>query len=113
MVKHLSTESNPGSQALLPINTFRGRRIKLSPDVLFQLLRDESVLLDLNNEQYIGLDPVATRIWQLLTENGDVEDVVKKMLQEYDVDEARLYKDLASFIADLSSQGLVEVEPEP
>jgi hypothetical protein len=85
--------------------------VEISPEVLFQKLNDGSVLLDLVSEQYIGLDAVATSIWQLLMEDGDTERVVAKMLEKYEVDEERLRSDLALFIEQLHAQGLAKLEP--
>ena len=34
---------------------------------------DESVLLDLKSERYVGLDSVSTRVWQVLTGGGTVQ----------------------------------------
>jgi hypothetical protein len=93
-----------------PVTFSLRRQIKLSPDVLYQELIDEAVLLNLTSEQYFGLDPVGTRIWQLLEENGDSEYVIAQMLQEYDVEEATLRCDLAAFIEKLSAAGLVNEE---
>ena len=39
--------------------------ITLSPDVISQEVSGETVLLDLESENYFGLDAVGTRIWQL------------------------------------------------
>jgi hypothetical protein len=89
------------------------RYIALSPDVLFQKLNDGSVLLDLISEQYIGLDLVATHIWQLLMEDGDTEHVIAQMLELYDVDEKTLRDDMAMFLKQLQHQGLARLEPAP
>ena len=44
----------------------KDRTFQLSPDVLFQEVSGEMVLLDLNSEQYFGLDEIGARIWSLL-----------------------------------------------
>lgn len=85
--------------------------VELSPEVLFQRLNDGAVLLDLVSEQYIGLDAVATSIWQLLMEDGNTESVIAKMLEMYEVDEERLRSDMARFIEQLYAQGLARLEP--
>ena len=36
----------------------------ISPDVMVRQVGGESVLLDLKTERYLGLDEVATRMWQ-------------------------------------------------
>jgi hypothetical protein len=89
------------------------RHVQLSPEVLFQKLNDGSVLLDLVSEQYIGLNPIATRIWQLLGECGDTEHTIVQMLQEYEVDEETLRGDMAEFIEQLQAEGLAKSEPAP
>ena len=38
-------------------------RLEHSPEVLFRVLKGESVLLDLDGEFYYGLDGVGTRVW--------------------------------------------------
>ncbi len=81
-----------------------------SPEVLFQELDNETVLLNLATEQYHGLDETGTRIWQLLTQHGGVEPVVTQMLAEYDVSEAQLRQDVAHLIEELAEAGLVNVE---
>jgi hypothetical protein len=75
---------------------------------LFQGLNEGAVLLDLVSEQYIGLDPVATRIWQLLMEDSDTERLIAKMLLEYDVNPERLRNDVEAFIRQLCAEGLAK-----
>ena len=88
------------------------RRVALAPGVLFRDLGDESVLLNLDNDRYYGLDDVGTRMWQLLAELGEVDAVVARLLEEYhgQVDEPTLRRDLEGLIAKLTAAGLVTVE---
>jgi len=87
--------------------------IALAPDMLFQELEGETVLLNLRDESYYGLDDVGTRVWQLLGEHGDIESIVSTMLGEYDVDEATLRRDVAQLIAALLDAGLVTEHTGP
>jgi hypothetical protein len=86
-------------------------RISVSADALFQELEGETVLLNLHNENYYGLDDVGTRVWQLLHEHGDVERLIATMLTEYDVGEATLRQDVEALIAELLEAGLVTETP--
>lgn len=81
--------------------------LTMSPNVLFQELDDEAILLNLASEHYYGLDDVGMRMWQLLDEHGSVATVMARLLAEYDVDEATLRYDLAQFINQLNEAGLV------
>jgi hypothetical protein len=84
--------------------------VTISPEVLFQEVGGEAVLLDLASETYFGLDDVGTRIWQLLQENGELVAIRDRMLEEYEVEAARLEEDLLSHIERLAEAGLVTIE---
>jgi len=84
-------------------------KIRVGDDVHCQEVDGEAVLLNLESGKYFGLDRVGTRMWQLLTEHGQVEPALRVLLQEYDVPEDRLRQDLMSLIDKLAAHGLVQV----
>ena len=86
------------------------KKITLSDDVISQEVSGETVLLDLASENYFGLDEVGTRIWQLIKENGDLELVVKTLLEEYDVTEETLTADVDALLGEISKLGLIKIE---
>ena len=73
--------------------------ITLSPEVISQEVSGETVLLDLESENYFGLDEVGTRIWQLIKETNDLQAIYQTLLAEYDVSEQRLQQDLDTLLA--------------
>ena len=86
------------------------KKITLSDDVISQEVSGETVLLDLASENYFGLDEVGTRIWQLIKENGDLELVVKTLLEEYNVTEEALTADVDALLGEISKLGLIKIE---
>jgi hypothetical protein len=86
------------------------RKIVLSDDVISHEVSGETVLLDLASENYFGLDEVGTRIWQLIQENGDLEFIVKTLLDEYDVAEDTLKADVEKLLTEISDLGLIKIE---
>ena len=86
---------------------------RIAEGVLFQRLDRESVLLDMKKEQYFGLDPVGTRVWQLLTETHSVDDTVNTMRAEYEVDESKLRQDVLALVDKLAAKGLLVAEHNP
>ena len=92
------------------INLTLADKVSPSPEVLFQEVGGEAVLLDLASESYFGLDDVGTRIWQLLQDGGDLRGVHQRMLDEYDVEPARLEADLLQHLAELADAGLVRLD---
>jgi hypothetical protein len=83
------------------------QKFTVSPGVLSQEVDGETVLLDMNSENYFGLDEVGTRIWQLLSEKKTIRQVVDKLLDEYHADEFTLKEDVAEFVQLLIDAGLV------
>ena len=83
--------------------------ISISRDVLAQELHDETVLLDLDSENYFGLDSVGTRIWQLLNEGQDESDMVDILLGEYEVEREVLEKDISELLNRLNEAGLIKI----
>lgn len=86
------------------------QKVTISPEVLSQEVDGETVLLDLQSESYFGLDEVGTRIWQLLNETSNLQTVFDTLLDEYDVDEQQLDKDLQDHVARLIEAGLVSLD---
>ena len=84
-------------------------RVSPRDGVVFQQLQDEAVLLNLDSGQYFGLDPVGTRIWNLLADGKILSEVVSVIVAEYEVDAARCEGDLLKLLGDLEEQGLVTV----
>ena len=85
------------------------QKVRISSEVLAQEVDEETVLLDMKSESYFGLDEVGTRIWQLLKETGDLQTVFDTMLEEYDVDEKQLKKDLLDHVTQLVEAGLISL----
>jgi hypothetical protein len=83
------------------------QRATVADNVLFRVIGNEAVLLNLKTEQYLGLDPVGTRMWTLLNESRSVQEAYEFLLKEYDVDADRLLTDMEEFIAKLVAQGLL------
>ncbi|MFZ5475952.1 MAG: PqqD family protein [Myxococcota bacterium] len=89
----------------------RATRVRWHPDTLFRNLDGEAVLLGGDVAEYYGLDPVGTRVWELVGEHGSVDAVVAAVLREFEVGEAEALADVVALVEDLLRHGLVEVEP--
>lgn len=83
--------------------------VRITPDVLHQEMGGETVLLNLANEKYFGLDLVGTRVWQLLNETQSANDVVTRLTEEYDVPTEQLRADVERLITELVAAGLVSI----
>ncbi|AFY43927.1 PqqD family protein [Nostoc sp. PCC 7107] len=91
-----------------PITSVFALNLSIPENVLAQELNSEMVLLNLDNETYYTLNNAACRIWQLITELGDVESVISPLLKVYAIDEATIRQDVALLIDELIKEGLLQ-----
>lgn len=86
-----------------------GCRVAVPAHVHVRELADELVILSLESEEYFGLDPTGTRMWQLLGTEPTVQAAFDALLDEYDVDEATLAHDLEALLEGLAARKLIEL----
>ena len=83
------------------------QRVTTAPGVLVRVIGDEAVLLNLQSELYLGLDPVGTRMWTVLHDSPSIEEGYEVLKEEYDVEPDVLRQDLEAFLAELLEQSLI------
>ena len=84
--------------------------VRVAPDVLFRMVSDEAILVNLNTEVYLGLNPVGARMWSALTDAPSIDAAYRTLLAEYEVEPARLRADLEELLGQLLGQKLIEVQ---
>ncbi len=82
------------------------RYITPNESVVCAELDEEAVLLNIETGIYFGLDAVGTRIWNMLKEGVTESSIVDQLLEEYDVEPARLRADVAEFLDQLAAKAL-------
>jgi hypothetical protein len=90
-------------------NISKSSRVVVAEDVVSCDLDGEAAILDLKEGIYYGLDPVGSRIWDLLQEPTTVDEILKVLLDEYDVELEECRKDVCDLIGELSDNGLVMI----
>jgi hypothetical protein len=78
--------------------------------VLTRRAAGETVLLDLQSEQYYGLDGVGSRLWELIENGTTIGQAVDALLDEYDVTRETLEADILRVLSEMHSGGLVLVD---
>jgi hypothetical protein len=85
-------------------------QVSAAPGVLVRELDGEAVLLNVQTEQYYGLDEVGTRMWAVLTGSSSIQAALETLLAEYEVDAATLERDLLQLAQDLVAADLLVVQ---
>jgi len=85
------------------------KRVSARDDVLCRPLDGEAVLLNLETEQYYGLDEIGTRMFTVLTSSPSVREGCETLSREYDIESEVLHRDVRRFLGKLLSCGLIDV----
>jgi hypothetical protein len=81
------------------------------PDVMYHVVGEESVLLNLKTTVYFGADSVATQMWMTLTRTATIQEAFESLLGEYDVAPKKLHADVEQFIQQLIDHQLIAIKP--
>lgn len=55
------------------------------------------------------LNEVGTRIWQLIEEKKNIEEIVSQICEEYEIDRLTAEKDLLEFLQTLEKKNIIEI----
>lgn len=70
-------------------------------------LHDELVMMDIDQGKYFSLNPVATRIWDLLEKYLGVDELCRQLMEEYEVDFSQCTTDVEEYLNEMLKLGLV------
>lgn len=87
-----------------------GSRLVVPDDVVFRDVVGEAMILHLASGTYFGLDPIATRIWQLIVERRSLGDVCDGIADEFDAPADRIRADVFALAQQLVEKRLLDVE---
>ena len=91
----------------MPSTDASGPLVRPSPRVTFQQIGDETVLLDLDTEQYYSLDGIGARVWQWIVEGLAPHEIESRLIDGYDATPETIRADLASLLRQLEGAGLI------
>ena len=78
--------------------------------VLSRKLEDEMVLLNLDSGEYFGLNDTGTRVWELLVAGHGTDEVVDRLIEEFEVAAEEASAHVASLCSELVEAGLLAEE---
>ena len=81
---------------------------QINPEVLSSKIDEEAILMSFEAESYFGLDPVGSRIWELLSKKSlTTDELVVLLMEEYEINETTCREDVQRFIDDMSAKKLI------
>ena len=83
-------------------------RWRAAPGVLAEEIDGEVLVLDMESNQYFGLNELGALIWEGIVAEQTAAEIEATILQVYDVEPEAARRDLAAFCQELEARGLIE-----
>ncbi len=78
-------------------------------DMLSAEIGGEAIMMSIEKGAYFGLNPVATRIWDLIEQPKSIAELIQTITDEYEVSAEQAAEDVQAFVADMIERGIAQV----
>jgi Coenzyme PQQ synthesis protein D (PqqD) len=75
-------------------------------NLVWRVVDDEALILDLSSGVYFSLNPVATEVWQGLQAGNSLSQIAAAVAQTYGMAEDAVLEDVQQFVEDLKQSKL-------
>jgi hypothetical protein len=84
--------------------------VSRAADLMSTRVGKEIFVLNPARDNYIGLDDIGGRIWDLIQAPMRVNDLCLQIIQEYQGDRQQIPAELLDFLNELNGEGLLELQ---
>ncbi len=78
-----------------------------APTTAWRIIEGEAVILSMETKVLRGLNPVGSRVWELIDGRRSLEEIAGLIVQEFDVEGSTAAEDVGAFVRELLERGLV------
>ena len=76
-------------------------------NIAWRRVEEDSVLLNIDSSEYYTLDPVATRIWELIGKGRNTAGIIRMITADFKASDQRIRQDVLDFTAQLIKEKLI------
>lgn len=88
----------------------KGKLLRRGSKTASRIVEGEAIIFTPEDSMIHSLNEVGTRVWELLEEEKTIEELVKVICQEYEVEEEEAEKDILEFINILQNRQMLEIK---
>ncbi|MGZ8783270.1 MAG: PqqD family protein [Gaiellaceae bacterium] len=77
-------------------------------DLAWRTVDEELIAIDVRESTYLTANGSGMLLWSALSEGASKEDLVAKLVAEYEIDAATAAADVEQFLTDLRERGLLD-----
>jgi len=89
----------------IEINT----RVTRVADLMFTRVDEDIVILNMKTDNYIALDAIGRRIWELLETPRRVDEICRQLSQEFSGDPEQITTDVLAFLDELQTEQMLNI----
>ncbi|NJD90496.1 MAG: lasso peptide biosynthesis PqqD family chaperone [Geobacter sp.] len=78
-------------------------------DIVASDIEDEKVMMSIEKGEYFGLEPIGSRIWEMMATPVKVSAIIDAMLNQYDIDRQTCENDVLKFLSELNDAGIIRI----
>ena len=78
-----------------------------NPATAWRVIAGEAVVLSLDSKTLRGLNPVGSRVWELIDGRRSTDEIAAQLVEEFDVELARALQEVDVFVRQLLAKGLL------
>ena len=78
----------------------------------YRIIDGEAVIVDPGTSMLYSLNPVATLIWEMSSERTAVEEIVDRIVEEFDVERSTAEEDCLELVRDFVDRGILIAEED-
>ena len=80
---------------------WKGIKMDISKNLIDRVIDENVMIINLNSGSATVLDEIGVIFWEAIKSKTNVEDLVSKVIESYDVDESTVKSDYERFICQL------------
>lgn len=78
--------------------------------IISSKINNETVMIDVDFENYYGLEEIGTRIWELLATQISFDGLCNKLISEFNVSREQCESDIIPFLLELIEQRMIDIK---
>lgn len=79
-------------------------------DIVATDIDGDVVMMSIENGAYYGLDPIGSRIWEMIGTPCKVSDLIERLMEEFEVDRPTCEKGVFNFLNDIQKFKLIQIQ---
>lgn len=83
--------------------------VQRSQELLASSIGDEVVMMSIENSAYYGLDPVGSKIWEMIAEPVRVSQLCDQLMERFEVSAEQCQADVLKFLNEMHDEGMLQV----